>query len=282
MPPIDHELNLTTQAILTFGSWGLTAVVLIVAIRMGLQERTPFYALMVLAAMVGAFVEPLYDVATNLHFYSTEGMWTHFSAFAIKQPIWTHSGYAILYGSAAMFIARAIYRGALTANTLLMVAGVEMVMSCTFEIFGINGGAYTYWGPHEFRILQYPLVIGVLESAQVICFAMIATLLRRWATATWQLLLLFVLFPFTFLGTNFGIGWPTIIAINLQGTSRPLVATATLISIGFAVLLVRAAGSLLPLASGGDSQRGDQRIGRQAIPEGEHRVGSLDPQISHS
>src|SRR5690625_3939545 len=274
MPPVDHELNLFTQGVLTFGSWGLTAVLLVVAVRLGLKERTPFYFLMIVAAMVGAFGEPLYDVATNLHFYSTEGMWTHFSAFDIKQPIWTHSGYAILYGSAAMFIARAIYRGSLTPNRLLMVAGIELSMSCTFEIFGINGfngGAYTYWGPHEFRIFQYPLVIGPLDSAQVICFAMIAVLLRRWATSTWQLLLLFVLFPFTFLGTNFGIGWPTIIAINLQGTSRLLVAVATLISIGFAVLLVRAAGSLLPLVSDGGSQRDDQAIGHEAASEGAYR-----------
>jgi hypothetical protein len=27
MPPIDHHLNLTTQTILTYGSWVLTAVV---------------------------------------------------------------------------------------------------------------------------------------------------------------------------------------------------------------------------------------------------------------
>jgi hypothetical protein len=58
VPPVDHELNLTTQAILTYGSWALTAVILGLAIRMGIRERTPFYALMVLAAMVGAFAEP--------------------------------------------------------------------------------------------------------------------------------------------------------------------------------------------------------------------------------
>ena len=56
MPPIDHELNLTTQAILTDVSWGLTAVLLLITIRMGVRERTPFYALMVLGALVGAFV----------------------------------------------------------------------------------------------------------------------------------------------------------------------------------------------------------------------------------
>jgi H+/gluconate symporter-like permease len=61
VPPIGHELNLTTQTILTYGSWVLTAVILVLAIWMGMRERTPFYALMVLAVLVGAFAEPLYD-----------------------------------------------------------------------------------------------------------------------------------------------------------------------------------------------------------------------------
>ena len=59
--PYDHPLNLTMQAILTYGSWSLTLVVLAIAVRMGLKEKTPFYVYVVLAAMVGAFAEPLYD-----------------------------------------------------------------------------------------------------------------------------------------------------------------------------------------------------------------------------
>src|SRR5699024_3503966 len=89
-------------------------------------------------------------------------------------------------------------------------------------------------------------------------------LLRRFATNSWQLLMLIVLFPFTFFGTNFGIGWPTIIAINFQSASRALVVIATLISITFAVLLVRAAGALLPFVSSQDAQRDDQLARRPA------------------
>jgi hypothetical protein len=249
VPPVDHTLNLTTQAILTYGSWALTAVILGLAIRMGTRERTPFYALMVLAAMVGAFAEPLYDVAMMLYFYSTEGMFTHFTAFGIPQPIWTHSGYVVLYASPAIFIARAIGRGTLTRHALYIWAGVELLMSMVFEMVGINGGTYIYWGPHVFRILQYPLVIGVLEAAQVICFAVAASQLRARCCSQWQLLTLFVLFPFTFFGANFGAGWPTIIAVHLEHPSTALIATATAFSIGFAVVLVRTAASFLPQRS---------------------------------
>ena len=246
MPPVDHELNLTTQAILTDISWGLTVVLLAIAIWMGARERTPIYALMVLGALVGAFAEPLYDVATMLYFYSTPGMWTHFTAFDIPQPIWTHSGYVVLYAAPAIYIAHQIGRGMMTRRMLSVWAGISLVESAAFEMVGINGGLYSYWGPHVFRIFQYPLVIGVLEAAQVICFAVAASQLRARSTGQWQLLGLFVLFPCTFFMTNFGAGWPTIIAVHLKHTSAPVIAAAAVLSICFATVLVLAAGSFLP------------------------------------
>ena len=234
------------QAILTDVSWALTIVLLAIAVWMGMRERTPFYALLVLGALFGAFAEPLYDVAMMLYFYSTPGMWTHFTAFDIPQPIWTHSGYVVLYAAPAIYITRQIARDAMTRRTLFVWAGITLLESAAFEMIGINGGLYTYWGPHVFRILQYPLVIGVLEAAQVICFAVAASVLRNRHTSRWQLLGLFVLFPCTFFMANFGAGWPTIIAVHLKHTSVPTVTAATVVSIGFAVVLVWAAASLLP------------------------------------
>jgi hypothetical protein len=264
--PIDHELNLTTQAILTYGSWALTAAILVIAIWMGMRERTPFYALLVLAALVGAFAEPLYDVGMMLYFYSTEGMFTHFTAFDIPQPIWTHSGYVVLYAAPAIYITHQIARGTMTRNKLFVWAGITLLESAAFEIIGINGGLYSYWGPHVFRIFQYPLVIGVLEAAQVICFAVAASQLRSRANGQWQLLGLFVLFPCTFFMVNFGAGWPTIIALHLEHTSTPVIATATVVSIGFAVVLVWAAASLLPQRSAGDADGRAEVAGQRAQP----------------
>ncbi|SBW18799.1 hypothetical protein [Protofrankia symbiont of Coriaria ruscifolia] len=248
--PVDHHLDLTTQDILTYGSWGLTLVLLGVAIHLGRKERTPFYALIVLAAMVAAFAEPLYDAGLMLYFYSTEGMYTHFTAFGIPQPVWTHSGYAVLYAAPAIMITRKIRLGTLTRNGLFAWAGVELLMSCTFEMIGINGGAYTYWGPHELRILDYPLVIGVLEAAQVICFAVAATQLRERVKSPVGLLGLFVLFPCTFFMANFGAGSPVIIALHLEDTSRLIVALASLLSIAFAAAAIRGASSFLPTTAG--------------------------------
>jgi hypothetical protein len=249
------------QAILTDVSWALTAVLLGLTVWMGVRERTPFYALLVLGAVVGAFAEPLYDVAMMLYFYSTPGMWTHFTAFDIPQPIWTHSGYVVLYAAPAIYITRQIARETMTRQTLFFWAGITLLESAAFEMIGINGGLYTYWGPHVFRIFQYPLVIGVLEAAQVICFAIAASVLRDRHTSLWQLLGLFVLFPCTFFMANFGAGWPTIIAVHLKHTSTLAVTAATVVSIGFAVVLVRAAASFLPQQPAVDAASSPSRSG---------------------
>jgi hypothetical protein len=114
----------------------------------------------------------------------------------------------------------------MTSRGLFVWSGIALLMSAAFETIGINGGLYTYWGPHAFRIFQYPLVIGVLEAAQVICFAVAASQLRARSTAKWQLLGLFVLFPCTFYMANFGAGWPTIIALHMNAPGKPHGVTA--------------------------------------------------------
>jgi hypothetical protein len=264
-PPIDHELNLTTQAILLYGSWTLTVALFATASRMGAKERTPFYVAMVLSVLVGAFVEPIYDTAMMLYFYSTKGMATHFTAFEIPQPLWTHSGYVVLYAGPAIFMARAAWRGTLTRQRVYVFAGVELLMSCVFEMIGINGGTYTYWGPHAFRIFEYPVIIGVLETAQVMMFAVLATQLRARVAGPAGSLGLLVLFPCTFLGVNFGAGWPTIIAIHLRTTSTPLTVTANLLSTVLALVVIRAAAGLVPATPG---------QGRSPVEASRHRTGS--------
>jgi hypothetical protein len=245
--PIHHHLNQTGQNILTDASWALTAILAAVAAHLGRKEnRTPFYLLIVLAAMVAACAEPLYDEAFSLYFYSTPHMQTTFTAFNIPQPVWAYSGYAVLYAAPAIYICHKIRNDRLDRRGLLGVAGVILLMSCVFEIAGINLGTYTYWGPHVLRIFNYPIVIGILETAQVTCFAIACAQLRRRATNTAQLLALFAIFPVTFFGANFGAGAAVIIGIHIKHTTELLVTICTLVSIGCAAALIRLASSFLP------------------------------------
>ncbi|MEA2638045.1 MAG: hypothetical protein QOE18_1102, partial [Chloroflexota bacterium] len=44
--PIHHHLDLTGQNVLTYGSWALTLVLVLVAVRLGRKEGgSPFYVL---------------------------------------------------------------------------------------------------------------------------------------------------------------------------------------------------------------------------------------------
>jgi hypothetical protein len=248
--PIDvvhHHLNFAGQNVLSYGSWVLTAALLVVAIRLGRKEKgSPFYGLLILAAMVAAFAEPLYDVAFSLYFYSTKGMHHTITAFGVPQPVWAYSGYAVLYAAPAIYINRKLQQGKLDRAGLVPVAGVILLMSCAFEMIGINVGTYTYWGPHVLRIFKYPVVIGVLETAQVVCFSVAAAELRKRSRSPLDLLALLAVFPVTFFGANFGAGAPVIIGIHLGNPSTAIVTVLTLVSIGCAGLLIRLAASFLP------------------------------------
>jgi len=257
-PPdvVSHHLNHTGQNILTIASWVLTAGVLGLAAGLSRRAGNPIYLFLVVASGVAALAEPLYDVMFNLYFYSGHGMQKTYTVFNIPQPVWAYSGYVILYGLPAMCVVKEIHEGRMTRNRLWMWAGVELLESCVFEIAGINMGTYAYWGPHVFRLWHYPIVIGVLEAAQVMTFAVAAANLYHRMTDKWQGLGVFVIFPCTMLGANFGAGAAVIIAINAQDTSPGWVRFGTVVSILTAALLVRLAIGLIPPAGGaGEAHR---------------------------
>ena len=251
---MQHPLNLLWQNIFMWASWLIVLVMLVIAVVMGLRQRTPFYMIAILAAGVAAFAEPLYDVAFDLWFYDAHAdgtpgaAFSHFSAFGVVQPIWTHSGYIILYAAASLYAGRLIYQGRLSRRGLFLVWGAEISMSIAFEVIGTGTDVYTYYGPYVGRIVNYPVVIGVLEGTQTLLFTVVAVLLWRKVSTAWGLLSLFVLFPMTFFGANFGLGAPVIIALHLDGglSTDGLVAAATVLSIALCTFVVYGLSRLLP------------------------------------
>jgi len=233
------------QAVFTYGSWAITGVLLVLALRMSLRQRSAFPLLMLLAGTYAALYEPLYDVGFQLLFY-LPGQWTVFTAYDTPQPPWTFSGYAILYAGPAIYICDHLRQG-MGSRGLLLAAGLVFLASCVFEMAGINGGVYEYFGAHALRIFNYPLAVGVLETTMVITLCMAATALRRHVGEGWELLSLFLLFPVVFYGVNFGIGAPILVAINMPEVNPNLVLAATLFSIGAGVAVVLGLSHLLPV-----------------------------------
>jgi hypothetical protein len=264
-PPdiVSHHLNHTGQNVLTIASWVIAAAVLVLAGWLSRRAKHPIFLCLVLASGVAALAEPLYDVMFSLYFYSGHGMQKTYTVFDIPQPVWAYSGYAILYGLPTLFIVKEIGEGTMTPTRLWAWAGVELLESCVFEIAGINMGTYTYWGPHVFRIWHYPLVVGVLEAAQVMTFAIACAHLRYRMTESWQSLGTFVIFPITMLGTNFGAGWATIVAIHAQEATVWWIRAATLVSIATAAAWVRMLTAMIPPPSGSLPAAGAVRHGVQ-------------------
>ena len=103
LPPMTEPVNLMTQTILTYVSWGAAlGLLFITRLRSGLRE-TWFSSLVLVAAGVAALAEPLYDTEFKLLFF-IPGQWTLFTYLDVPQPLWTVSGYIVLYGGPAIFI----------------------------------------------------------------------------------------------------------------------------------------------------------------------------------
>lgn len=250
-----HELDLVWQQIFTFASWGIVVLMLGLAVRMGIRQRTPFYVLACVAAGIAAFAEPLYDVAFDLWFYDVHNgepgaMWSHFTAFGVVQPNWSHSGYVILYASACLYAGRRIYEGRLSKRGLFLIWLAEIATSCVFEVIG-TATVYTYYGPYELRLGDYPLVIGFLEGTQVILFTVLAVQIWKRVRTAWGLTALIAAFPISFFGANFGIGSPIIIALHMEPShfSNGLVWAATFLTMGLCVIAVNGASKFLPRTS---------------------------------
>lgn len=268
-----HPLSLMWQAIFTYASWAIALAMVGVAVYLWRRERTPFYLCAVLAAGVAAFAEPLYDVAFDLWFYdahkngSPGAMWSTFTSFGVIQPNWTHSGYIILYAAVALYAGKKMYDGSLSRRGLFVVWAIEIVSSCVFEMIGTGVNVYTYYGPYELRIWNYPLVIGVLEGTQTVLFTVLATQIWRRVRSNWGLTALFVAFPMTMFGVNFGLGSPIIIALHLSPSefSRGLVWAGTLLSIALCPVAINGAHRFIAGRAADVADQPQQRAQQPAV-----------------
>jgi hypothetical protein len=249
---LNHELNLVWQQVFTWASWAIVVGMLVLAVRMGVRQRTPFYVFACLAAAVAAFAEPLYDVAFDLWFYDVHNgapgaMWSHFTAFGVVQPNWTHSGYVILYTSACLYAGRRLYTGRMGRRGLFAIWAAEIAASVVFEVIG-TATVYSYYGPYELRLGNYPLVIGVLEGTQVVLFTVVAVQIWRRVSSAWGLSTLFVAFPMTFFAANFGLGAPIIIALHLDKGefSSGIVWAATLLTMALCAVAINGISRFMP------------------------------------
>lgn len=232
VPPYDHPLNLLMQTVMTICLWSAAIAFVVLAVMYARRERSWFPLLIVAAVAFGSLIEPLYDIAYHLLWF-IPGQWTLFTSFDLPQPIWVMSAYIVVFAGPALLLYPRIERG-VSMSQLFRLAAITALTTAVFEIVAIQGGTYTYYGPHPLRVLEYPLWIAVLEAAQITTFTVVAVQLRARTRGEWPLLGLFVLFPANFCFSNLGAGFPGIVAINAPSPSPLLTTLAALLSIAFA------------------------------------------------
>jgi hypothetical protein len=250
---MQHQLDLGWQDVFTWASWAIAIAMLGIGVWLGRRHRTPFFVLAVIGAGISAFAEPLYDVAFDLWFYNAHNghqgaAYSHFTAFRVVQPVWTHSGYIILYAAPALYAGWRMFQGNLSRKGLFIIWGIEIATSCIFEVIGTGVNVYTYYGPYVMRIWHYPFVIGVLEGTQVVLFTTLAVNLWRRIKTGWGMTGLLAVHPVTMYAANFGLGAPLIIALHLNrpAFSSGLVWAATFLVYGLCTLGVLGASLFLP------------------------------------
>lgn len=96
---------------------------------------------------------------------------------------------------------------------------------------------------------------------------------RKRVQDPWQLAAIFLIFPITFVGVNYGGGMAMIVGLHAKNTNEFIRYTTTLLSMGCAVLIVRLAASFLPdtvatrstAPTGADSDTPAPRPQREAV-----------------
>ncbi|KAK7456863.1 hypothetical protein CaCOL14_010764 [Colletotrichum acutatum] len=243
--PIDTRVSAPMQLIVVITSYVIWVSLLLYGLFLRKKENTWFYVTIALAAGLGGIFEPIYDNALMLYFYGP-GQWTAFTSMGVPQPIWVYSGYATLYGTVPVFLNRQITSG-ITRRCFFRYAAIELASSCLFEIVVINGGVYEYWGPHVLRIFKYPIVIGILETVQVMFYSVAVANLRAKSDRTgYNLIGALLIFPITFMAANIGIGAPLIISLHSSIKSEALVTLGTMASILGSVVAIMALPTMIP------------------------------------
>lgn len=227
------DLNTVMQTVATVGLWGGTIALLLYAIRISRQERSPLAVFIVLAVAAGSIIEPIYDITYHLYWLDNGEQWTLFTSFGLPQPVWVMPAYVIVFALPAVLLYRSFAAG-VPLRTIFKWAGVTAFTTALFETIAVNSGLYVYYGEAPLRFLEYPLWIAFMECAQITGFAVLCAVIKLRATKPVHTLIVFMVFPANFIFETAGAGFPTLIAMNTPDPSMALMWAMAPVSIGLA------------------------------------------------
>lgn len=233
--PETYALDLSTvmQTVATIGLWGGTIALLLYAIKISREEKSPLAVLIVLAVAVGSIIEPIYDITYHLFWLDNGDQWTLFTAFGLPQPVWVMPAYVVVFALPAVLLYRGFAAG-VSLQTIYKWAAVTAFTTALFETIAVNTDLYVYYGDAPMRLLGYPLWISFMECSQITGFAVLCAVIKLRATKPVHCLIVFLVFPANFIFECAGAGFPTLIAMNTPDPSKALMWAMAPVSIGLA------------------------------------------------
>lgn len=242
-PPVDVPVDPTGQLIMTIAVLCGLAAVFVGGLRMSRSRGSSAPLIMLAGSLLAGFIEPLYCNAFHLWYYSV-GQWSMYSTMGISQPVWSWLSYCPFYGGLTLLVWARIDKGAARREVGRMAA-LLVAIGIVTEIVCITLGTYEYYGPHPFRVLNFPLWIAVANAVVGMVSGILAARLlpllpgaRAWAYLA--------LVPATMTMIQFGTGFLALDAINAANPPTWLLYAAATLSMALAATVAMAALRLVP------------------------------------
>ena len=214
-PPVDMVMPQTAQLIATIGLW-LPATILFVAAAVHWRRSgSPIYLLGVFGGLIAAFNEPIADILLNCY-HAEIGQWKVFSAFGRDIPLWAVGFYPIYFGGLTLLIYTLLLRG-VTRNKFWIIAGVVVVGNVVLEWPVLPLHMYLYYGDQPFRVLGFPVLVGVLNTLGATLGATLMAHFAGWLTGRRQLLILVI--PVLTDLAAYGVVLPHLLTLNSDASA---------------------------------------------------------------
>ncbi len=234
--PVNMVMPAAAQLWMNCLSWGLVAVMLVLAISYWRTKGSPIGIFFLAGGALTCLNEPIVDVLGKCWFPAI-GSWVLFTAWGVSIPVHMVPVYAWYVGGQAL-IAYRIYEKGISARGVFLLYAAFAIVNIVLEVPGLNTPQpmYSYFGNQPLVIAKFPLWWTFVNALMPMMMAGIVFSLRA-VLQGWRLLLVVPLAWMTAAATNGAVAAPVWVALNLQSSSMVLTTVAAFVSLGMGLMV---------------------------------------------
>jgi hypothetical protein len=225
------------QLIATIGLWLPATVMFVAAAVYWRRSGSPVYLLGMSGGLIAAFNEPIADLLV-MCYHAEIGQWKVLNSFGRDIPLWAVGCYPVYFGGLSLLVYTLLRRG-VTRRTYWIGVEVVVLGNVAFEWPVLAAHMYLYYGDQPYRILGFPVLLGVLNALGAVLGAVVLAHLADWLTGAKQLLIL-VIPAATMLG-SYAVVLPHILTLN-SDASAPVKYLGTTVGIGLGIAVLDGIG----------------------------------------